>query len=996
MKGNPDFAIIETTTEEQRDWVLRLGNELCLRTYPHSALNVVVGTKVNRYGRAEGATATRRTVEELRSIAREKQRDREQNLPFNLAQLGKRFVMKQDHTTLYKMLEKEQIIPSITKRYLEAVTTAPKIKEKKETPKREKTRKIISWGPVFQFKYDSKCRIETFESCYSEESFPIDATGVRLSRFGETQKKTIDNEFHATISLQNLLKQVFGNGSGRLPTQYNPEDFTRYKDFPSRPPPTHDEADADRRNAVAIRSRFQHIRSVSNTLELSKKIMKLVRKIKQDSYIGLQSYRQAFQALSRISRGSSISALYATMRRDGVIPDVEIYNLILSVWCKRSVEICLFYITEMVDLRMGLHVKTLNAILHAVTWCRDTSEDESAKRARMSRIQECFAIGYGVVSFTEESYTPLIEFATSFEEGMKVFAAMLSDNNVQITLKSINALLRLCVTSNEPLKSNELFQSLEEFNLTPGPSQWRLLLQSQELSGLYPEVLKTWNTMIASNVTPTSQACDILLRTYSELLKHNDGTPFLNATRIVTIEKWFTLFITEYKHKGATNLWNSMLEIYTMKNMIVKGTVHLARMKKAGLPANSRTRALYLALTGEVMTTHDAIGSIDDDKTLAKYLREKYKLPSNNAGHQLRKKPTAASRYRKNVLADLEAYSVHHGPATTTTCVTLLGNSGGFSQAEDLYNQGMEAHDDMLPEELGDLCSAMMSVNVLRKDINAIQKISRDCVKKGGKLTPLMTTNLLWGLAKADTPLTVMLNTYENLKNSLQKGEQVPTSAGVALLSSCAGYDKAMELFESLKNDMEVSLPMIGCVLKPCGKEKSVANARKIMDMIATHGFTPRDREYVQMLNVCKEAGDVESFLETRDGEDLAKHNVQIDPSMTNTMLVFTCINSPYPVRSLHHLCSALEALSPPDFTPSLLSALSRLVASLPRPLLEEQYVFLSTCERVLISGYGERGPCDEAGNEAGNEEIGFVEVKKPMRKAKKRKKIARKTYSLF
>ena len=708
--------------------------------------------------------------------------------------------------------------------------------------------------------------------------------------------------------------------------------------------------DVDRKNATEIRTAFQHIRSVSFRLGIAKELNRTVAKMRAQpgGYVGLQTYRQCILVLSRVSRGSTISEYYEAMRSDQIIPDTEIFELILGVWCKRSVEKVYYYVAEMVQcgLMLSSH-RIIDAAIHAVAWCRDLAPSEDHERARMARVQRLLAIAHEANYVTEEAYTPLIRFATTYEEGLNVFRAMVvaegrDHRGVEVTHKTLNALLQLCVQTASPENAERFFRVMTSCGYPAGAAQWRYLLASYEAAGRPSDVVAVFERLRERNdalrkaaaqdefaamqiqpLRPTSQSFDILLRARRDLYaacigsRHNDvdlrgavdeeeekpavavsfAKQVEGRTHLRAAEAAFEEAVTEWDHGGAPNLWNTLLEVYVVAQDTSKAVAHLKRMKDSGLPANARCRALYTRLTGEVMAGWDAMGRASDDPTLARFLSSRYKLSSRNAEHLMRSRGALRGRYVKRVLACVAERVEHEGESvvgalTLVTLVRLIGAAGELGLAEGFYQRVRREHAGD-KRASASAATAMMGVHTARRDMQKVMEVWRAAMASGATPDGVMCAQLLWGFAKSGVPLAEQGPVLAAMGSA---GIALPENAVVALLTSAATPAEAAALFENLRGGsvgVAHTAPVLCALLKTCAKEEDAATAEAFVAEFEAAGVELRGREHIGLMNVYKEVGDLAStrrVLRALDALSLPAEDA--NPAVMHTILLQAAVRS--------------------------------------------------------------------------------------------------------
>eukprot|EP01063_Lacrimia_lanifica_P035323 TRINITY_DN6702_c0_g2_i1.p1 TRINITY_DN6702_c0_g2~~TRINITY_DN6702_c0_g2_i1.p1 ORF type:complete len:995 (+),score=414.61 TRINITY_DN6702_c0_g2_i1:51-3035(+) len=670
----------------------------------------------------------------------------------------------------------------------------------------------------------------------------------------------------------------------------------------ARPAPTQRDDDNDRRNAVALRRRFQHIRAVSERLPLAKKLVKMLNGMRATGYVGIQTYRVAFLALSRMARGSTLDAVYERMKLDGVRPDQKMFNLVLQVWSKRSVMQTRHYLGEMIRLgvagdyiRWGGDVhELLGMVAHAAAFGGDVPPDEHARPARQRRVAAALAIARDrKVQVRESAYIPFLMLSPSYEDAVEVVRQMLREPGVRVTAKALNAVLYVCVATGAPQHAEAFLKLIEDLKYPVGAPQYRALLQAYERVGDAAGVHSAWARMVDAGVVPTSRAYAVLFRTYLAQIAPPDaamalgegkgaapeeqpgfGAQYQRTAALAAAKRHFDAAVGEHGHAGAVNLWNSMLEVYVAAGVEGDAVAHLARMKAAGLPANARCRALYERLTGTPMKGWQTLGKIDDDKTLAHYLSLRYKLPSKNAEYAVRKRPALAAKYTAALEADLKEHSVCYGPTTASICVKLYSGLADVAAARAHFDAFARDFPNATPEEVTDAAVAMMGGYTNVRDLDKVMDTWHAAKALGGVPSPLMCAQLLWGLVKAGAraPRVQAL-----MKGMVAAGVELPETAAVAAISACATTAEAEAAREEC--GAAVTPQVVGAMLKAAAREKSLAGAQRVFGLLQAHGVAPRAREYIALMNVCKEEGDVDALLATQrlmSTADLPAHDVDV------------------------------------------------------------------------------------------------------------------------
>eukprot|EP01060_Flectonema_neradi_P006871 TRINITY_DN1472_c0_g1_i2.p1 TRINITY_DN1472_c0_g1~~TRINITY_DN1472_c0_g1_i2.p1 ORF type:complete len:1089 (+),score=196.95 TRINITY_DN1472_c0_g1_i2:946-4212(+) len=630
-------------------------------------------------------------------------------------------------------------------------------------------------------------------------------------------------------------------------------------------PTTLQEEDEDRANSTEIRRSFQGIRTASNTVEIAKDLLQKINKMKLRSYVGFQTYRAALVVLSNLSRASTIDTLYETMICEGINVDYRMYTLIISVWCKRSLRKTLFYVNEMTKCELAIGINLLNNVIHAVCWAHDVPEDFKAGRAQLSLIHQLIALSSELSHITEETLLPLIRFANSFDEGLKVFET-LKTRGCSITHKSIQAVLQLCISLGEPDRAEDFFQTMQYFDLTPQAPQWRALLRCYEASGNDKVILEKWDEMIQSGIIPTPQAYSILFGVFQRKVLASKPSDVEEVLQ--TVRQHFDLATTSHQYSHNMLVWNSALQIYadlyssqpSDENQEL-GLNHLAKMKDVGLSANKRTKELYKQLTGLDMTNIDALGDVSDDKTLARYLRIRCRLGSRADQRNIRstEKGSHLKQYLKLIKRALSEHDDHlKGPSTFTTLISLYGSVGQLELSEHYYLKvkSLFQTSKILATDYRSAVTAMMGAHTVKDSALGVINIWEEACALGIKPDSYMCTQLVWGLSKGGVSIEQQLLLVEKM---LQVDIPLDVSAIIALLSSCACHADAIRVldkFTGISPIFQDHPALLGAILKPCGRDKDLPSATTVFNRISK----PRSRDWVELLNVCKECGDVTAF----------------------------------------------------------------------------------------------------------------------------------------
>ena len=628
------------------------------------------------------------------------------------------------------------------------------------------------------------------------------------------------------------------------------------------------EEDEDRANSTEIRRSFQGVRTVSNTLEIAKELLQMLNNLKLSSYAGFQTYRAALLVLANISRASTIDTLYETMLMENIKPDTRMYSLILSVWCRRSLRKTIYYINEMLIHNVNVDYKNLNYVIHAATWASDIPEEFSNGRTQLSIIHKLVSLSHDLGHTSEETVLPLLKFVNSFEEGLSIFKSI--QKNCSVTHKSIQAVLQLCINLGEPDKAEEFFLTMTHFGFTPKAPQWRALLRCYESSGNDIAIVKRWDDMISDDIVPTPQAYSILLGVYQRRVTSQVTTDVTSALH--KAEQHFLKAITTHGYQHNMLIWNSMCQIYcdlycsneTVENQEL-GLCHLAKMKDQGLSANDRTKALYKRLTGLSMTSLDALGDVSDDKTLAKYLRIRCRLPNRVDQRTVRRKGNnkILSQYVAIIENSLQEHEEHlQGAATFTTLISLYGNVGLVDKAIYYYNKvkSLLQTSEILKTEYRSAATAMMSTYTTADSAIDVIKIWVESSKLGVLPDNYMCTQLVWGMAKGGVAVDKQLALVQHM---LSIDIPLDISSIVALISSCVTYSDATDILKKFSGFSPIlgeHPALLGSMLKPCAVDRDLKSAEIVFKMIPA----PRNRDWIELLNVCKECGDIINFEKYR------------------------------------------------------------------------------------------------------------------------------------
>ena len=621
----------------------------------------------------------------------------------------------------------------------------------------------------------------------------------------------------------------------------------------------------DRENATVLRKTFQHIRAVSTRLDVTKQLHATFLKMQGAGYVGFASYRIALQTLARLSRASTVNKYYEAMRRARIVPDEEMFHLILSVWAKRSLVRVAFFLQEMVALGMQLTPEITASVMHAIAWSKDLHASHCGPRARLDAMERIFRIAEdlhtgGGKGLCEEAFLPLLRFSGNYVEGLAVFERMLQTRGVNVSPKSLNAVLRLCVTLEDPSSAEDFVRRMDAAHFSLAAPQYRLLLQSYEAAERYSTLVNTFRDIeIQKSVPLTSQTFDCALRALARLVE-TDAAEI--QRHINDAEIFFELAISEYGHEGAPNLWNAMLEVYVVAKDKGRGMAFLKRMKKNSLPANSRCRRLYKTLTGDEMSSWDTIGSITDDKTLAKYLTARYRPHSKNAEYTLRRYPKRIARYIKAIQRTVHRHvsedPTRKGPFTLVTLIRLFSYAGKDGACEESYAELLALLKTGVPDagtHQANGATALMSVYTQMGDYSRVRSIWRSVTNDTAtRPTPLMCAQLLWGMTKGAAGFSAQ----EDLLREMAKADiPILENAAVAILSNAPSTTIFRHYLNKTVKEIH-SAPILGAFLKVCAKEKNVEEALKEFKSFKEQ----REREYLNLFNVFKESGVVAGLQE--------------------------------------------------------------------------------------------------------------------------------------
>eukprot|EP01061_Rhynchopus_euleeides_P017215 TRINITY_DN28670_c0_g1_i2.p1 TRINITY_DN28670_c0_g1~~TRINITY_DN28670_c0_g1_i2.p1 ORF type:complete len:1502 (+),score=366.39 TRINITY_DN28670_c0_g1_i2:454-4506(+) len=711
--------------------------------------------------------------------------------------------------------------------------------------------------------------------------------------------------------------------------------------------------DMDRANATKLRKKFQHIRAVSQKLAVAKDLHATFENMRATSYVGFYSYRMALQALARISRASSISKYYEQMRLDMILPDEEMMHLILSVWCKRSAKKVMHYLGDMEQLGMQLRPAVLACVTHSLAWCDDLDKRFAAPRHRVQLMEKAVALydpiyAIGGTTLTEDVFIPFIRFASSYMEGLRVFDRMLDIPRMKITPKSINAALTLCVTIAEPDMAEGFLKVMDRFGVVPGPAQHRLLFKAYQAVGRQEDLVARFKEIyekqrdariaieadshlrddkasrIAASPGPSSQTFNLILEAHHAIVSKvlpstTGGNEFVREAPLKFSDKFIiqraveeaeTLFhdaVTLWDLGGAPILWNSLLELYVVAGYAGRAKRHLLDMKKAGLPANWRCRALYTKLFNENLPDWQAMGSVEDDATLARFLTAKFKSVSPDADYHLRKNPLRCVMYSKEVeavvLSHRTANPFRVGPLSITTVIRLYAASADTAKCEQYYAELFEYYksNGITPneEQHAAAATALMQGYTNARNFPKVMEVWEDAVVKHG-VTPssLLCAQLLWGLTKMGFPVRQHLDIVAAMRRA---GLAITETAAVAILTACTTLAECEEVHRGLNDGSSqiTSGPILGAFFKACAKEKNLEAALSLHRAYTSQNKLLRGREYLNLLNVYKECATLEGVRELRD-EALGKGFALAELShrvLHNTVL-FAARNSALRARS--------------------------------------------------------------------------------------------------